>query len=109
PARLGSVTRQPREATVLNLVPSCPRDLARLASDADCRVSEAIDFDVIRHKRVPALVRALCALADHKTWCGRDAGPSATCVPQFWCTRRTRSTTPGALILFLPSRVCRRA
>ena len=100
---------RPREAVVGNFIPFFACDLARFATDADCRVCEETDFYVILHKRVPALVRALCALADHKTWCGRDAGPSATCVPQFWRTRRTRPTTPSALILFLPSRDRRRA
>src|SRR5438552_13406665 len=92
---------RPREAVVRNFVPFFACDLARFATDADCRGSEETDFDVIPHKRVPALVRALCALADHKTWCGRDAGPPATLGPQFWCTRRRRSTATWALICLL--------
>ena len=64
----GVVVRIPRpcETVVRHLVPFFARDLARLATDAHGWISEETDLHIFLHVIVAALVRALCAFADHK-------------------------------------------
>src|SRR5437016_1026982 len=56
----------PNEAVVRNVVPFFARDLARLAADAHGWIREETDLHIFPYVIVPALVRALCAFADHK-------------------------------------------
>ncbi len=55
----------PGEAVVRHLVPFLARHLARFAADADARVGEETDLDIVLHERVPALITAQNAFADH--------------------------------------------
>ena len=56
---------RPNEAVVRHLVPFLARDLARFAADAHGWVSEEADLHMFLHVIVAALVRAVCAFADH--------------------------------------------
>src|ERR1700757_1910680 len=56
---------RPDETVVRHLVPFFACDLARFAADADSWVSEETNLDTIVHIGVPALIRALCAFANH--------------------------------------------
>ena len=72
PGRCANVTgvvvgiARPDETVVRHLVPFFARDLARLAADAHCWVGEKTNFNIFLHVRVPALVRAVCSLANHE-------------------------------------------
>src|SRR6266700_3113303 len=81
---------RPSKAVIRHFVTFFARALACFATNAYSRVGKETNFDVFLHVIVPALIRAVCAFADHKI------GSS-------------RSIAPGALILFLPSRDRRRA
>src|SRR4029077_1676640 len=71
PGRCANVTgvivriARPYEAVVRHLVPFFAGDFARFAADADSWVSEEANLDTIVHIGVPALIRAVCAFADH--------------------------------------------
>ena len=56
----------PNEAVVRNVVPFFACDLAGFAADAHSWISKETDLDIFLHVIVPALVRALCAFADHE-------------------------------------------
>ena len=56
----------PGEAVVGHVVPFFARDFAGFAADANARIGEESDFDMILHVGVPALIRALNAFADHR-------------------------------------------
>jgi len=56
----------PNEAVVRHVVPFFARDLARLAADAHGWIREEADLHIFPYVIVPALVRALCAFADHE-------------------------------------------
>ncbi len=58
------ITR-PNEAVVRHVVPFFSHDLARLAADAHRWIREEADLHIFPYIIVPALVRALCAFADH--------------------------------------------
>ena len=47
------------------MVPFLARDFARFATDAHSWIGKEANLDMIAHERVPALVRAVCALTDH--------------------------------------------
>ena len=55
----------PGKTVIGHFVPFFARDFARFATDAHCRIGEEADLDIFLHVIVPALVRALCSLADH--------------------------------------------
>jgi hypothetical protein len=55
----------PREAIVGDLIPLFARDFTSFAPDAYSRISEETDLDIFLYVIVPALVRALCSLANH--------------------------------------------
>src|SRR4029453_2767346 len=57
---------QPGETVVRHFVPFLARYLASFAADADGRISEKADFNIILRVRVPALICALSSFADHK-------------------------------------------
>src|SRR5437867_13015928 len=56
----------PNETVVRHVVPFFARDLARLAADAHGWIREEADLHIFPYVIVPALVRALCAFADHR-------------------------------------------
>ena len=58
---------RPCEAVVRHLVPFLARDFASLAADANTRVGEEADFDVILHVGMVPLIRALNSFADHNS------------------------------------------
>src|SRR4030095_5472740 len=57
---------RPREAVIGHFVPFFARDLARFTADTDSRIGEETNFDIFLHVVVPALIRTVCALADHR-------------------------------------------
>ena len=57
---------RPNEAVIGHLVPFFARDFASFAADAHSRIGEETNLNVIVHVRVPALIRAVCAFADHR-------------------------------------------
>ena len=59
---------RPNETVIRHLVPFFACDFAGFATDAHSRISEETNLDVVAHVRVPALIRAVCAFADHGTW-----------------------------------------
>src|SRR4029453_10987920 len=81
---------RPGKAVIGDFVPFFACDLARFATDTYRRVSEETNLDLFLHEIGPALVGAVCSVADHKIWL-------------------SRRITIGAFILFLPSRDRRRA
>ena len=58
---------RPSEAVIRYLVPFFARDFAGFATDAHSRIGEETNLNVVAHVRVPALVSAMCAFADHGT------------------------------------------
>jgi hypothetical protein len=56
---------RPREPVIRHFVPFFARDLAGFASDAHSRIRKEADLNIFLYVIVPALVRALCSLADH--------------------------------------------
>ena len=58
---------RPNEAVIGHVVPFFARDFAGLATDAHSRISEETNLNIVAHVRVPALIRAVCAFADHGT------------------------------------------
>ena len=58
---------RPNEAVIGHLVPFFARDFAGFATDAHSRIGEETNLDVVAHVRMPALIRAVCAFADHGT------------------------------------------
>ena len=56
---------RPNEAVIRHLVPFLARDLAGFAADANGWIGEEANLDVVAHVRVPALIRAVCAFANH--------------------------------------------
>ena len=110
PGRRAEVARvvvgisRPSEAVIGHLVPFLARDLASLAADANGRVGKKSYFDVIAHVGVFPLIRAMSALADHK---------SGACLWLARCLNRNRDgrATFSPIIdcrSFLPSRDRRR-
>ena len=57
---------RPNEAVIGHVVPFFARDFAGLAADAHSWISEETNLNVVAHVRVPALIRAVCAFADHE-------------------------------------------
>ena len=47
------------------MVPFLARDFAGFAADAHGRISEEPNLDVVAHVGMPALIRTVCAFADH--------------------------------------------
>ena len=47
------------------MVPFFARHFAGFAADAHSRIGEEADLDVVTHVSMAALIRALCAFADH--------------------------------------------
>src|SRR5881398_2599471 len=56
---------RPGETVVWHLIPFFARDLASFATDADARIGEKTDFDMILHVGMFSLVRAMDPFADH--------------------------------------------
>ena len=56
---------RPNEAVIGDVVPFFARDFAGLATDAHSGISKEPNLDTIAHVRMSALIRALCAFADH--------------------------------------------
>jgi hypothetical protein len=48
------------------MVPFFARDFTRFATDANSWVGEEANLDVVARVRMPALIRAVCAFADHE-------------------------------------------
>jgi hypothetical protein len=57
---------RPGETVVGHLIPFFAGDFAGFATDANTRVGEEADFNVVLHVRMPPLVRALDSFADHR-------------------------------------------
>src|SRR6266481_2499353 len=58
---------RPNKAVIGHVVPFLARDFARFATDAHSWIGKEANLDMIAYERVPALVRAVCAFADHVT------------------------------------------
>src|SRR6516225_9323569 len=56
---------RPNKAVIRHMVPFFARYLARFTADAHGRISEETNLDIFLHVRMPALIRAVCAFADH--------------------------------------------
>jgi hypothetical protein len=56
---------RPNKAVIGHVVPFFARDFARFAADAHSRIGEESNLDVVGHVRMTALIRAVCAFADH--------------------------------------------
>jgi hypothetical protein len=56
---------RPNEAVIGHVVPFFARDFAGLATDAHSWISEETNLDVVAHICMPALIRTVCAFADH--------------------------------------------
>ena len=56
---------RPREPVVRHLIPFFTRDFASFAADANARIGEETNLDVILHIGVLPLIRALDSFADH--------------------------------------------
>jgi hypothetical protein len=59
---------RPNEAIIGHLVPFFARDFTGFATDAYSRISEETNLNVVAHVRMPALIRTVCAFANHMTW-----------------------------------------
>jgi hypothetical protein len=57
---------RPNEAVIGHLVPFFARDFAGFATDAHSWISEETNLNVVANVRMPALIRAVCAFADHE-------------------------------------------
>jgi hypothetical protein len=57
---------RPRKTVIRHLVPFLARDFAGLAADANSRVGEKSNFDMIAHVGVLPLIRAVNPFADHR-------------------------------------------
>ena len=88
---------RPHKAVIGHVVPFFARDFTRFAANANSRIREKTDFHIFLHVLVPALVRAVCAFADHKV--ARASGLRG-CLG----ASETHALLFIALILFLPSR-----
>ena len=58
---------RPNEAVIGHVVPFFARHLTRFATDAYRRIGEEPDLNIVAQVRMPALIRAFCAFADHGT------------------------------------------
>jgi hypothetical protein len=56
---------RPNKPVIRHVVPFFARDFAGFATDAHSRIGKETNLNVVAHVRVPALVRAVCAFADH--------------------------------------------
>ena len=56
---------RPNETVVGNVVPFFAGDFAGFATNANGWIGEKADLNIVAHVRVPALIRAFCAFADH--------------------------------------------
>jgi len=56
---------RPNEAVVWYVIPFFARDFAGFATDAHSRIGKETNLDVVTHVRMPALIRTVCAFADH--------------------------------------------
>ena len=65
---------RPNEAVIGHVVPFFARDFAGFATDAHSWISEETNLNVVAHVRVPALIRTVCAFADHAKNRIRKAG-----------------------------------
>ena len=92
---------RPNEAIIGHLVPFFARDFAGFATDAHSRISEETNLNVVADVGMPALIRAVCALADHEV--ARASG-LRLCLG----ASQTHALLFFPLILFLPARDRRR-
>jgi hypothetical protein len=58
---------RPNETVIRHMVPFFAGDFAGFATDAHSRIGEEPDLDIVSHVRMPALICAVCAFADHTT------------------------------------------
>ena len=58
---------RPNEAVIGHLVPFFARDFTRLAANAHSWIGKETNLNVVAHVRMPALIRTVCAFADHGT------------------------------------------
>jgi hypothetical protein len=56
---------RPNESIIRHMIPFFARDFAGFATDAHSRIGEEPNLNVVMHVRVPALIRTVCAFADH--------------------------------------------
>ena len=99
----GVIVRIPRpnEAVIRHMVPFFARDFAGFATDAHTRISKKANFDLVAHVRMPALIRAVRAFANHKV-------AQASGLRGRLGTSETHALLFSALILFLHARDHRR-
>ena len=86
---------RPDEAIIRHMVPFFARHFAGLATDAHSRIGEEPDLYVVPHVRVPALIRAVRAFADHENQI-RKAGTQEKTAQEarFICAERPTQTFP---------------
>ena len=58
---------RPNKAVIRDVVPFFARHFAGFAAYAHGRISEEPNLDLVAHVGMPALIRAVCAFADHGT------------------------------------------
>ena len=56
---------RPNKAVIRHVIPFFARDFACLATDAHSWIGKETNLNVVAHVRMPALIRTVCALADH--------------------------------------------
>ena len=57
---------RPNKAVLRHVIPFFARDFASLSADAHSWISEETNLNVVANVRMPALIRAVCAFADHE-------------------------------------------
>ena len=56
---------RPNKAVIGHVVTFFARDFAGFATDAHSWIGEEPNLDVVAHVRMPALIRTVCAFANH--------------------------------------------
>ena len=56
---------RPNESILRHMIPFLACDFAGFAADADSWIGKETNLDVVAHVRVAALIRAVCAFANH--------------------------------------------
>jgi hypothetical protein len=59
---------RPHEPVIGHFIPFFARDFAGFATNAHSWIGEETNLDIVADLRMPALIRTVCAFADHMTW-----------------------------------------
>ena len=84
---------RPNESILRHMIPFFARDFAGFATNAHSRIREETNLDVVAHVRVPALICAVCAFADHENQI-RKAGKQENRAQETGLIRAKKSRQP---------------